>query len=368
MDVSAVIGAIDGLLLERLSDGRFAAASRIPAWCHELRPAVDWREPFGVEEVFPFLAVFLPEAERAWASAQPARADSEIWGETHPTRDEELHFVATAVRADGARALLVLRSDTSFREHQSLLQRARELRMTYGALMREMEQKDVLVHAIVHDLAAPLHTVMGVLSMLDEHGHDPKEQEWIRAAMQAATRQRSLITEILDVMLASEGALGRRGGEPVDLSDCLGRVIEEREPVARRQGVRLDARRPESATWVVADSMRLFRVLTNLLDNALRHSPAGGEVRVVTKEEDDGILLAVEDDGPGVDVRVLPRLFEKFARARGTSGGTGLGLFFCRISVENWGGAIGYEQRPSGGARFWVRLRKAVGTDGEEAR
>ncbi|HEY8091492.1 MAG TPA: ATP-binding protein, partial [Polyangiaceae bacterium] len=72
------------------------------------------------------------------------------------------------------------------------------------------------------------------------------------------------------------------------------------------------------------------------------------------------VRLLVEDEGPGVPPALLPHLFQKFARGRDPAAGTGLGLYFCRITVESWGGAIGYEARPGGGARFWVRLRRAV--------
>jgi signal transduction histidine kinase len=108
----------------------------------------------------------------------------------------------------------------------------------------------------------------------------------------------------------------------------------------------------------LADEMRLIRVLANLLDNAVRACRSGGTtIRVATLSEGEMFVICVEDDGPGVSPELVPRLFEKFARTR--SGGTGIGLFFSRISVENWGGGIGYERSKTGGARFWIRLRRA---------
>jgi signal transduction histidine kinase len=108
---------------------------------------------------------------------------------------------------------------------------------------------------------------------------------------------------------------------------------------------------------VIGDEMRLFRVLTNLLDNALRHSPTGATVVVTARCEDGTIWLSVDDEGPGVLPELVPHLFEKFSRGRDPAAGTGLGLFYCRITLEDWGGGIGYEPRSDGGARFWVRLR-----------
>src|SRR5262249_40028972 len=111
--------------------------------------------------------------------------------------------------------------------------------------------------------------------------------------------------------------------------------------------------------------VRLFRVLTNLLDNAIRHSPRGGVVRVSARPENSSIAVFVEDEGPGVSARLMPRLFEKFARGWDSPSGSGLGLFFCRITVGNWGGGIGYERRAEGGSRFWIRLRVRRQHDGE---
>ncbi len=114
-----------------------------------------------------------------------------------------------------------------------------------------------------------------------------------------------------------------------------------------------------SRVAVIGEEMRLFRVLTNLIDNALRYSSPGGVVRIAVRVEDSSVAVSVEDEGPGVPLAMLPRLFEKFARGRDRASRTGLGLFFCRITVENWGGAIGYESRDGGGARFWFRLKSA---------
>jgi signal transduction histidine kinase len=110
---------------------------------------------------------------------------------------------------------------------------------------------------------------------------------------------------------------------------------------------------------VVAEKSRLVRVFYNLLQNAMRHSPKGGSVTVSAREEGDGFVrVAVEDRGAGIPPEVIPQLFQKFVR-RGKSGGkAGLGLYFCRITVEQWGGTIGCEPRVGGGTTFWFRLKR----------
>jgi signal transduction histidine kinase len=358
--VRRFLAVLEALILERQPDGTVVAHGDLPAWCGRLRR--EWpipREiPFVAEDAFPFLSVFLPDAEEAWRREPPTRAESDIWTEVD-RGGNELHLEATALRVEQTCVLVIMPNDRLFVERQTLLQRARELRMTHSALMKEIEQKDILVHAIVHDLAAPLHSIMGVLSLLGEEPLGEPSANWVRLATQAAARQRALITEILDVFSAEGGELATRSAGGVALADVLGRVVAEREPVARRRNLRLEADVPSASTsmQVVAEETRLFRVLTNLIDNAYRHSPTGGLVRVATRREDGSTVVSVEDEGPGVSADVLPHLFEKFARGREPGAGTGLGLFYCRITVENWGGAIGYESRETGGARFWIRLR-----------
>jgi signal transduction histidine kinase len=358
VSLTEVLPALGGVVVERLDDGLFAVRSDLPEWLSELRGThVCADVPFELEEVFPFLGVFLPAAEAAWHHTPPARADSDFWTETDHLGND-IHLEASAIRIDDRPVLVVMRNERLFAGGQSMLQRARELRITHDALMRELEQKDILVHAIVHDLAAPLHSIMGILSLLDEQPHAAPASDWIRLGLRAAGRQRELISEILEVFSAESGALPMDLVEGVDIDEVLGEVLAERVPVAGSRDVRLVHDVGPPSGRVVAEKTRLFRVLTNLVDNALRHSPAGGTVLLSVVGRETSVRVCVEDQGPGVDPEILPRLFEKLTRGR--DGGTGLGLFFCRITLESWGGGIGYERPENGGARFWVNLKRSV--------
>jgi signal transduction histidine kinase len=365
MDLTALWPSLEALVLERLPDGRFVARNGVPAWCGHLRPEAHWDSPFLVQSVFPFLTVFLPTAEQAWWGDPPFRAESDFWTEADGDGEGDLHLLAYAVSVRQAQALVILRSDQLFFQSQGLLQRGRELRLVHASLMKEMEQKDILIHAIVHDLVAPLHTIIGVLSLLEEKtaeaGKSP--EPWLELAITAANRQQTLIREVLDVFTAEVSALVQASPEGVDLSSVIDRVLEERGPVARSRGVRFDCDAKAGDAYVVAEEMRLFRVLTNLVDNALRYSPEGGVIRISTYRGDGTVAVTVEDQGPGVPHDLLPRLFEKLARGRDREAGSGLGLFFCRITIEDWGGAIGYDPGESGGSKFWIRLKCAFGAD-----
>lgn len=357
---SSILASLGKVVLERQPDGTFVQRGSPPDWYGRMTQGVARSSaPIRVESLFPFLEVFLSEAEAVWREGGPARSDSEVWCET--TADgEELPLEATALRL-GPRCLLVItRCDELFLERRLVLQRARELRFTYDALAREIEQKDILMHCIVHDLASPLQTILGVLSSLDERNPPGDDGVMIDLALDAALRQRAMIREILSVF-ASEHDLDASHEETAvsDLSAEILRVVAAHELTARSRNVRIEREGPASRALVIADGPRLARVLGNLLDNAVRHSPVGGRVRVTAREEGACIEVSVKDEGPGVDASLLPRLFERFGRGVGPRAGTGLGLYFCRITVERWGGSIGYAAPPEGGARFWFRLRKA---------
>jgi signal transduction histidine kinase len=114
---------------------------------------------------------------------------------------------------------------------------------------------------------------------------------------------------------------------------------------------------------VRADAARLRQLVTILVDNAIRHSPRFGEVRVLVRTEDGRAMLQVEDDGPGIPEGQMPYVFDRFWRAPGApSGGTGLGLAIARTIVEQHGGSIMVSNGASGGARFRAVLPLAQAT------
>jgi signal transduction histidine kinase len=359
MDLSALAATLDVLVLERRDDGRFVASAPAPSWCAAL--CGDLRTDdggFDVTERFEFLSAFLADAEQAWAGPSGTRTTSDFWTET-TSEGIEIHLEATAVRIGDARALVVRRNERFYAQQKLVLQRARERFLAHEALTREIEAKDILVHAVVHDLAAPLHSILGTLSLLAEGVPAEQAGPLVQLALAAAMRQRDMITEILDVFSSEHGGLAGVDASPPDAAAVLAQVVDERMPVASRRGVHVRLRGADAPAEVVADAHRLFRVATNLLDNAIRHSPRGGTVDVSLEPDGDAWVLTVADEGPGVAAELVPQLFEKLPRGRDRRG-TGLGLYFCRITIEAWGGRVGYEPRSPHGSRFWARLPSAA--------
>lgn len=366
MDVAtSLLSALDKLVIERLHDGSFVVRGEPPPWFLRLEGAASWREePLRLDGALPFLEVFLPEAERAWVTEGAPIARSDCW--TQRTDDDEaLHLEATALRVGPSRLLVITRSDALVHERRRVLQRARELRLLHEALAREVERKEVLVHCIVHDLSGPLNSLLGALSLLQEQPLPQKSAALAELALRAALRQRELIREILDAFAGEGAALDDPGDDlavSADLRGTIAQVLEALAPAACGRGVRLEGP-PEPGGGppcnVVGEERRLARVLSNLVENALRFTAARTSVRLLVHEEPGWVRVTVDDEGPGVSPSVAPHLFQKFARGGDPGAGSGLGLYGARIAVEAWGGAIGYEARPEGGARFWLRLRRA---------
>jgi signal transduction histidine kinase len=144
----------------------------------------------------------------------------------------------------------------------------------------------------------------------------------------------------------------------VDLGDVAAEGAGSLVKTAAGRGVRL-ALDPEPAI-VDGDGARLRQLIVILVDNAIRHSPRGGAVRVSVRSDDREAVLEVDDDGPGIRPEDMPHVFERFWRAPGAAaGGTGLGLAIAKSIGDLHEGRIIVTNRPGGGARFIVRLPAA---------
>jgi signal transduction histidine kinase len=356
MDLTSLAAATEGLILERLPDGRFVRRGELPGWCLELPSPEPLQEgtPVTLDELFPYLDSYTEAAERTWTGDPEAREPSGFWTETG-AGGQEIHLEALAAHTGDADVIVVARNERLYRERQLVLQRARDLRLIHDALLRELEQKDVLLHTIVHDLAAPLHGMLGFLSLLSEAPVAAPASEWIRAALQGARQQKQMIGEILEIFSVERNEHVAAAGPAPELREALDEVAGSLSPLAAGRRILLEVGPLPRPCLVAGDQRRLVRVIGNLIDNALRRSPPEGGVRVTVRQEGSWASIDVADQGPPVAAEQLARLFERVVPGQTRRGQGGLALYFCRITVERWGGGIGYEAE-DGVCRFWVRL------------
>jgi signal transduction histidine kinase len=215
------------------------------------------------------------------------------------------------------------------------------------------EARRFLVTAVAHDLRTPLFTLRGHLEAIANELGDPAEH-LAKAENRAASLERliaSLFTYARHDYAPQEPLL-----EIALLGDLIGRVATG----FRRDAFVLDG---DDNLTVVADHERLERVLANVFDNALRHSPPGAVVEVSWCDRDATVEVTVADRGPGIDADLLPQIFDPMVRGdrarRSATGGAGLGLTIARRLIESQGGTIAARNRQDGGAEFTVALRGA---------
>ncbi|MEW5992235.1 MAG: ATP-binding protein [Chloroflexota bacterium] len=247
-----------------------------------------------------------------------------------------------------------------------------EVGRAFDRMAAELESADQsrrrFLQDVAHELKTPLAVIEATTSAILDGVYTAES-----ARIESLRREGRLLARIVDdlrtISLAEGGGLAL---QPVWLEvDALVAEIERaHDPRARAAGVRLRAT-SEPGLGVEADADRLRQVLGVLIDNAIRHTTAGGQVSIAASGRDDGLRLEVTDTGPGIAPADLPHVFERFyradpARARDT-GSSGLGLAIAKSLVEAHGGAIGAANVPGGGARFWIDLPRQPTAAGRSA-
>ncbi|HEV8601788.1 MAG TPA: ATP-binding protein [Gaiellaceae bacterium] len=212
-----------------------------------------------------------------------------------------------------------------------------------------------------HELRTPLFSLGGHLELLaDEELDDPTRQEFLARMREQVERLTKLAGELLDLSRIDAGRL-RVDREPVDLARVAELLIEEFEALAQASEHELEPALDGSATGL-GDEQRVLQVGRALVENALRHTPAGTRVRVRTERDGEHVVLAVEDDGPGIAAEHAGHVFERFYRGDGgVASGSGLGLAIARELAEVMHGELALASEP-GRTVFTFSLPAASGT------
>jgi signal transduction histidine kinase len=232
-------------------------------------------------------------------------------------------------------------------------------RSTVEELRRLSALRADFVSLVSHELRSPMAAVIGAARTLQERWRSlsPDQREAFLALIGDETqRLAALIGDVLDTSRIEAGTFTYRFTD-IDLSalvvDVVGTVAVGQDEVRVRADV------PEALPPIRGDAERLRQVLTNLVDNAVKYSPAGDEVAVRARRENGRVLIEVADNGPGIPHDQQRLIFEKFGRADvpgGSKPGTGLGLFIARSIAEAHGGTLDVRSRPNGGTTFTLAL------------
>lgn len=244
-------------------------------------------------------------------------------------------------------------------EHQHRAEEAARL----AVFARADELKSALLQAVSHDLRTPLASIKAsVTSLLDS------SVEWDKSARQAllegideeCDRLSRLVANLLDMSRIESGMVHlKRDWYSID--EVIHTVVRRLRPYMSDHPVEVCV--PQDLPLVLLDFDRMEQVLTNLVDNAVRHTPLGTSIRISASVRDGALLVEVEDNGPGVAQEHLPHLFDRFYRVRGheSLGSAGLGLSVAQGMVEAHGGSIAAQNRPEGGLRICFSLPLGTG-------
>jgi two-component system sensor histidine kinase KdpD len=218
--------------------------------------------------------------------------------------------------------------------------------------------RNTLLASISHDLRTPLSAIAGAGSIMaqPDFALDVYRRETLGRLIEDKARDMSdLLTNVLELVRLESGA-GVIHRDWHALGDLIGIAIQRQE--SRLMGWQLTTDVPGELPLLSVDANLVVQLISNLLENAIKYTPAGTRICISACHVDAGVRLVVEDSGPGLGMDAPDQLFEKFTRGRreGTTGGVGLGLAICRAVARLHGGDIRGTASPMGGARFEITL------------
>jgi len=223
------------------------------------------------------------------------------------------------------------------------ISRERDLELELGEVLLSREQ-------ISHDLKTPLQAILMNAELLRRTSARSLGEELLHMRLkgitQSANRMRNLIEAILDVARIQGGHLAL-DKKPHDLRAIVDEIVLVHLPLAESRDVKLDVTPETVRRHVVCDRQRISQVLSNIVTNAIQHSPSGESVRIETRQEGDVVRVAVSNAGPEIPPEHIPFVFERYWRASGRPGeGTGLGLFISKGILEAHGRRIEVRSEP----------------------
>ena len=262
------------------------------------------------------------------------------------------------LRCVGNAARLKAAEDERARLAEANRRHLEELEASYKRLRETEMLRDDLVNMIVHDLRSPLAVILGYLNLLKEplpKKLSPTELGCFDDIYKHTKKMITMVSSIVDVsrLEANQMPLNRQTHDLASLArsvvDSVGSLVGQR---------RLNLEAPSEPVTAQADKGLIERVIGNLLMNALKFTPDSGEVRVAVSRNHSKARLRVTDTGSGIDPKHHTRIFEKFGALNKATRGysTGLGLAFCKLTVEAHGGRIGLESAVGKGSTFWFEL------------
>ena len=233
----------------------------------------------------------------------------------------------------------------------------------FRAAQEATRARDDLVAIVSHDLRNPIHTIHMAASFLLDiapvNDRRLQARKQLEVIQRSATRANRLIQDLLDVARIQAGGLAV-DPVPVDVKLLVHEAVEAATPLASAASLKVNCEVPDPSPMVSSDRERVLQVFANLIGNAIKFTPKGGEIRILASIEGSEIRFIVADTGPGIPAENLSHVFDRYWQAKSTAKlGTGLGLSIAKGIVEAHGGRIWAESPPNSGAQFNFTLPAA---------
>jgi signal transduction histidine kinase len=287
-------------------------------------------------------------------------------------------FLSSSLNGDVAGLISAVRrmgaGDLKARARVNGQDELREIADAFGAMAEQLERKIAtqqeveqarrhLVATVSHDLRTPLASMRAIVESINDGV--VSEPETVRQYLRTLQRETEYLSRLIDDLFELsqlDAGILRLQLEPSSLKDLISDTLQSLTAQAMEKGVTVTGEVGSSVPEVAVDTRRLQRVLYNLVQNAVRHTPADGTVAITAEDAGQEVRVTVSDSGEGISPEEMPHLFESFHRAdRSRSrahGGAGLGLTIARGIVEAHGGRIWAESGPGAGSRFTFTLPK----------
>jgi signal transduction histidine kinase len=226
-------------------------------------------------------------------------------------------------------------------------------------LRRFEELKNDLVATVAHEFRTPLTSLRMAVHLCTEQAAGPltdKQAELLHAARDDCDRLQGMVDDLLDLSRIESGRV-ELFPLPTAVSHLVESAVREHKPAVAEAGLALTVDFPLPEVRVLADHERIAHVFSNLITNAVRHTPTGGSITLGAQRTDGVVRFTVTDSGRGIPSEYQERIFDKFFRAPDSEPrGTGLGLYIAREIVMGHGGQIGVDSVPGKGSTFWFTI------------
>lgn len=369
--IESPMEVFEELLLKVESNNIALLKSKIPHWFKELAPGNLKNTKINFTETFPFLEVFLFEANEFWNTGKPGKIKSGIWTQLLPNKTE-ISFVAYAIYHTGQKYLVVRPIEEDMNSEQLALQMAREQKLAYEKLEKAekklkllLEYKDKFVGIVSHDLRSPVAAVLGITELLTNDKEElSKLSDFYQDMIINIKEEMERLLEYNDKLYHwSNLELGNF--DIVKKPESLLKIIQTSERTSesklKSKNITFQTNITGKNDFKIKVDLTLFlQVLNNLVSNAVKFTPENGTITINAIRKENRTTLTISDTGVGIPKTISEKIFEGFARnsTHGTSGekGTGLGLGIVKKIIDAHGFTIDVNSEEGKGSDFIINI------------